>query len=113
MTPGSFRHVKLTDGRLVSMKKVKVKIDPVILAGLPRGRVNRDRLDATKEKDITLQMAQDDAEAMQDAAKFARRVRRRLGLSQLEFSHRIDVSLETIRNWEQGKRRPTGRLKRF
>jgi putative transcriptional regulator len=38
-------------------------------------------------------------------------VRRRLGLSQLEFSHRIDVSLETIRNWEQGKRRPTGAAK--
>ena len=57
------------------------------------------------------QMAKDDAEAMQDAAKFARRVRRRLGLSQLEFSQRIDVSLETIRNWEQGKRRPTGAAK--
>ena len=56
-------------------------------------------------------MAKDDAEAMQDAAKFARRVRRRLGLSQLEFSQRIDVSLETIRNWEQGKRRPTGAAK--
>ncbi|MDH4286380.1 MAG: helix-turn-helix domain-containing protein, partial [Gallionella sp.] len=50
-------------------------------------------------------------EAMQDAAKFARRVRRRLGLSQLEFSRRIDVSLETIRNWEQGKRCPTGAAK--
>jgi putative transcriptional regulator len=48
---------------------------------------------------------------MQDAAKFARRVRRRLRLSQLEFSHRIDVSLETIRNWEQGKRRQTGAAK--
>ena len=56
-------------------------------------------------------MARDDAEAMQDAAKFARRVRRRLGLSQFEFSYRIDVSLETIRNWEQGKRRPTGAAK--
>ena len=48
---------------------------------------------------------------MQDAAKFARRVRKRLGLSQLEFSTRIDVSLETIRNWEQGKRSPTGAAK--
>lgn len=32
----------------------------------------------------------------------------RLGLSQAEFSRRIEVSLETIRNWEQGKRCPTG-----
>ena len=41
-------------------------------------------------------------------AKYARRVRKRLGLSQQEFARRISVSLETIRNWEQGKRRPTG-----
>ena len=93
------------------MKKVSVKIDSVTLAGLPLGRVNKHRLDTTSEKDIALHTAKDDAEALQDAAKFARRVRRRLGLSQLEFSHRIDVSLETIRNWEQGKRRPTGAAK--
>ncbi len=93
------------------MKTVTVKIDPATHAGLPRGRVSKDRLDATSEKDIVSQIAKDDEEAMQDAAKFARRVRRRLGLSQLEFSHRIDVSLETIRNWEQGKRRPTGAAK--
>ncbi len=93
------------------MKTVSVKIDPATLSGLPRGRANKKRLDATSERDIALQKAKDDSEAMQDAAKFARRVRRRLGLSQLEFSHRIDVSLETIRNWEQGKRRPTGAAK--
>lgn len=93
------------------MKTVNVKIDSVTLAGLPRGRVSKKRLDATSEKDIALQMAKDDEAAMQDAAKFARRVRRRLGLSQLEFSRRIDVSLETIRNWEQGKRCPTGAAK--
>ena len=39
---------------------------------------------------------------MQDAALFAQRVRKRLGLSQAEFSARIHVSLDTIRNWEQG-----------
>jgi len=52
--------------------------------------------------------AQDDVDAMMDAAKFARRVLRRLGFSQAEFAQRIDVSLDTIRNWEQGKRSPTG-----
>jgi len=93
------------------MKTANVKIDPVTLAGLPRGRVNKKRLDATNEKEIVSQMVKDDAEAMQDVAKYARRVRRRLGLSQLEFSQRIDVSLETIRNWEQGKRSPTGAAK--
>ena len=93
------------------MKTVRAKINPELLASLPRGRINKARLDATTEQNITEQKAVDDAEAMLDAAKFARRVRKRLGLSQLEFSHRIDVSLETIRNWEQGKRRPTGAAK--
>ncbi len=93
------------------MKTVRVKIDPVSLAGLPKGRVDKHHLDATSERDIALQIVADDAEAMQDVAKFARRVRKRLGLSQLEFSLRIDVPLETIRNWEQGKRRPTGAAK--
>ncbi len=45
---------------------------------------------------------------MQDAARFVRRVRQRLGLTQQEFARRIDVPLDTIRNWEQGKRHPTG-----
>ncbi|PUE11104.1 XRE family transcriptional regulator [Limnohabitans sp. T6-5] len=75
------------------------------------GRINVAQVDATTEAQITLQKAQDEALAMQDAAKFARRVRRRLGFSQAEFATRIDVSLETIRNWEQGKRSPTGAAK--
>jgi putative transcriptional regulator len=32
-------------------------------------------------------------------------------LTQQEFSFRIEVPLETIRNWEQGKRSPTGAAK--
>ena len=43
-----------------------------------------------------------------DAARYARRVRRRFGMSQSEFARRINVSLVTVRNWEQGKRSPTG-----
>ena len=48
----------------------------------------------------------DDTEAMRDMARLARRVRRRPGLTQMEFAHRIDVPHETIRNREQGKRGP-------
>ena len=43
--------------------------------------------------------------------KFVRRVRKRLGFTQHEFARRIDVPQDTIRNWEQGKRRPTGAAK--
>jgi putative transcriptional regulator len=93
------------------MKTVRVKIDPAVPASLAKGRIDPSRVDATTEKNIAAQRAADDAEAMQDAAKFARRVRKRLGLSQAEFSQRIDVSLDTIRNWEQGKRCPTGAAK--
>jgi putative transcriptional regulator len=93
------------------MKTVRVKVDPNRPTTLPKGRVNRRLLDATTEVDLLLQQKLDDADSMLDAAKFARRVRKRLGLTQTEFSQRIDVSLDTIRNWEQGKRRPTGAAK--
>ncbi|HCI15027.1 MAG TPA: transcriptional regulator [Gallionellaceae bacterium] len=93
------------------MKTVRVTINPAVPGSLAQGRIDPARVDATSEKDIALQQTADEAEAMQDAAKFARRVRKRLGLSQAEFSERINVSLDTIRNWEQGKRRPTGAAK--
>jgi putative transcriptional regulator len=73
------------------MKTVRMKIDVQSPYAQPIGRI--------------------DASAMQDAAKFARRVRCRLGFSQIEFAARIGVSLDTIRNWEQGKRCPTGAAK--
>ena len=37
-----------------------------------------------------------------------RDLRRRVGLTQLEFASRLGVPVETIRNWEQGKRIPRG-----
>lgn len=93
------------------MKTVRMTIDTQKPKTKPAGRVNTKRLDATTEADIAKHKAADDAEAMLDVAKYARRVRRRLGFSQAEFAERIDVSLDTIRNWEQGKRRPTGAAK--
>lgn len=39
------------------------------------------------------------------------RARKRLGLKQAEFAARIELPLETIRNWEQGRRYPTGAAK--
>ena len=37
-----------------------------------------------------------------------RALRQRLGLTQAEFAARLVVPVETIRNWEQGKRLPRG-----
>ena len=93
------------------MKAVRIRIDPTRPSSWPKGRIEKRRLDATTEQDIVLQQKADDVGALLDAAKFARRVRKRLGLTQLELSHRINVPLDTIRNWEQGKRCPTGAAK--
>ncbi|MCX7318598.1 MAG: helix-turn-helix domain-containing protein [Hyphomicrobiales bacterium] len=37
-----------------------------------------------------------------------RDLRRRAQLTQIEFAARLGVPVETIRNWEQGKRHPRG-----
>ena len=93
------------------MKTVRVRIDPADPKTLKIAKVDLARVDATTEEEIQAQIEEDEKEAMMDAARFARRVRRKLGLSQSEFSHRIEVSVETIRNWERGKRYPTGAAK--
>ena len=41
-------------------------------------------------------------------AGYARRVRAQVHLTQAEFAVRIGVPIETVRNWEQGKRSPRG-----
>jgi putative transcriptional regulator len=48
--------------------------------------------------------------AVPDAAPplAVRDLRRRARLTQLEFAARLGVPVETIRNWEQGKRAPRG-----
>jgi putative transcriptional regulator len=43
-----------------------------------------------------------------DPAAFVRQVRTRYGLTQAAFADKIEVPLETVRNWEQGKRSPRG-----
>ena len=93
------------------MKNIRITTNKSGQPKLPKGRINTKLFDATTEEEIAEQQAIDDAEAQLDAAKFAKKVRLRIGLSQSEFSKKIDVSIETIRNWEQGKRTPTGAAK--
>ena len=90
------------------MSRTRLRIDPDDPRSLPKGRVDYEFLDGTTERKLALQQQHDAAEAMRDMARYTRRVRKRLGLTQLEFARRIDVPHETIRNWEQGKRCPTG-----
>jgi len=41
-------------------------------------------------------------------AQRARRLRKSLDMTQTEFSQWLGVSVNTVRNWEQGKRGPSG-----
>jgi len=41
-------------------------------------------------------------------AVYAKGIRARARLTQAEFAARIGVPIETVRNWEQGKRSPRG-----
>jgi putative transcriptional regulator len=41
-------------------------------------------------------------------AAYAKGIRARTKLTQAEFAARIGVPIETVRNWEQGKRSPRG-----
>ena len=54
------------------------------------------------------QAAVSSAPADTQAQSTVRDLRRRVRLTQLEFASRLGVPVETIRNWEQGKRMPRG-----
>ena len=70
------------------MGTVRVKLE----AGKPvAGRIDANRVDATTEADLRRHAAEDDAGAAQDAALYARRVRRRTGLTQADFASRLGV----------------------
>jgi putative transcriptional regulator len=97
------------------MTKARLRADRTLVEILPDGservitpRTDWSRVDATTEEEIAAQIAEDEVEAMRDAAAYARRVRRRVGLSQVAFARRIGVPVDTVRNWEQGKRAPQG-----
>lgn len=92
------------------MKKIRIKIDPLMHDASP-GRVDLAKVDATTEQDIMAQQAIDERSAQLDAARYVRRVRKRMGLTQAEFAERIQVPLDTIRHWEHGQRMPTGAAK--
>ena len=68
------------------MTATRVRIDLDDPSTLPEGRIDPARVDATTEAEIAAQEREAEAEAMQDMARYARRVRRRLGLTQVELA---------------------------
>jgi putative transcriptional regulator len=82
------------------MMRVRLKADGRIVEVLPDGG----------ERELSAPMAPMAAgrEAGNGAAAYARGVRAGTKLTQAEFAARIGVPIETVRNWEQGKRSPRG-----
>ena len=60
--------------------------------------------EASSTSPVKSDAAADDAGAL----PAVRDLRRRAQLTQIEFAARLGVPVETIRNWEQGKRMPRG-----
>ena len=88
------------------MKMTRLTIAPADMNFLQIERVNLVRIDTTTDKEIALQQAINDAETMEEMTKFVRRVRSRLGISWVEFSRLINVSVDTVSSWKHGKRYP-------
>jgi putative transcriptional regulator len=70
-----------------------------------------DKVDATTDVDIARHIAEDaDTAPEMTDAQFAaakiRRLRRRLGLSQLDFASRFGIPVGTLRDWEQARSQP-------
>jgi putative transcriptional regulator len=78
-----------------TMLRVRLKADGRIVEILPDG----------SEKPLSDPAS---ARRREPDAAYARGVRARTKLTQAEFAARIGVPLETVRNWEQGKRSPRG-----
>jgi putative transcriptional regulator len=90
------------------------------LKDLERTKIDWRRIDRTTDAEIRRQIAADPDTAPEIAdIRGIRRVRpparvdvkairRRLGLSQAAFAGRFGFSLASVRNWEQGHRRPEG-----
>jgi putative transcriptional regulator len=111
---------------MTTMMRVRLKADGRIVEILPDGseRALPSRLDPTVAQAATVVVpvvvpvvapvatpvggAGVSANGAPPDAVYARGVRARTKLTQAEFAARIGVPIETVRNWEQGKRSPRG-----
>jgi putative transcriptional regulator len=87
-----------------AMLRVRLKADGRLVEILPDGS---ESLIATDPQAIA-RAARRGADDRFNDATYARNVRGQTGLTQTAFAARIGVPVETVRNWEQGKRSPRG-----
>jgi putative transcriptional regulator len=89
------------------MLRVRLKADGRIVEILPDGSERAISSDAQSIATAAHNAARA-ADARFEEASYARNVRGQTGLTQTAFAARIGVPVETVRNWEQGKRSPRG-----
>jgi putative transcriptional regulator len=87
-----------------------VKVTPAMVEQALQ-KVDWAAIDAQTDEDIARNVADDlDAAAIlseaETASAIARSVRKRLGISQAEFSARYHVPIGTLRDWEQNRKQP-------
>jgi putative transcriptional regulator len=83
------------DGRIVELRDgQEFPLAPAMTADAPAATCAAPATTCAAPEPVTLLLVRD--------------LRRRARLTQLEFAARLGVPVETIRNWEQGKRMPRG-----
>lgn len=87
-----------------------VKITPEMVQQALR-KIDWAAVDAQTDEDIARNIAGDPDAApilteAETASAIARAVRKRLGISQAEFSARYHVPIGTLRDWEQNRKQP-------
>ena len=93
------------------MLRVRLKADGRLVEILPDGSERPIASDPQAIAAAAHRAARSEEGRSQDRsqdATYARTVRGRTGLTQAAFAARIGVPVETVRNWEQGKRSPRG-----
>ncbi len=75
-------------------------------------RIERGEIDPARAVTLTVADAEVEPPPHYDAAGI-RGIREQMGLSQPIFAGALNVSTETIRAWEQGKRAPDGATRRL
>lgn len=96
---------------MTTMMRVRLKADGRIVEILPDGseRELPSAATASLREEGTHEGTHGAGESHDPgAAAYARGVRAQTKLTQAEFASRIGVPIETVRNWEQGKRSPRG-----
>jgi putative transcriptional regulator len=91
----------------IAMLRVRLKADGRLVEILPDGSEHSLSISEAKPPPRVNGAALTANGRFLDAA-YARNVRGQTGLTQTAFAARIGVPVETVRNWEQGKRSPRG-----